>query len=74
MMGMCEEKNDWNSNIKTLSEPVLADYEEWNKEMENGISHNKSQTVVMLECNTCHKLDPEYVLKAPIFDVDKGIK
>ena len=65
---------DWNSNIKTLSEPVLADYEEWNKEMKNGISHNKSRNVVMLECNKCHKLDPEYVLKVSILDVDEGIK
>ena len=27
-----------------------------------------------MECNKCHKLDPDYVAKLNLFDVDKGIK
>ena len=27
-----------------------------------------------MECNKCHKLDPDYVVKPSLFDVDKGIK
>ena len=28
----------------------------------------------MMECNKCHKLDPDYVAKLNLFDVDKGTK
>ena len=64
---------EWNANIRELSPPIYCDMELWYKNMENDIKQNKNKTCVMLECNKCHRSDPDYAIKADIFDVEKGI-
>ena len=64
---------EWNANIKELPPPIYCDMELWYKGMENDIKQNKNKTCVMLECNKCHRSDPDYAIKADIFDVEKGI-
>ena len=64
---------EWNANIKELHTPIYNDHDTLYKEMENEIKNNKNMNCVMLECNMCHKSDPDYTIKTDIFDVEKGI-
>ena len=64
---------EWNANIKELTPPIYNDLESWYNEIENEIKNNKNKKCVMLECNRCHKSDPDYTIKTDIFDVEKRI-
>ena len=65
---------EWDSNIKPLNDPIMINNNDWNNEIEIGISRNKSRNVVIMECSKRHKSDPDYVIKPSLFDVDRSIK
>ena len=58
---------EWNAHIKELSPPIYNDLESWYNEIENEIKNNKNKKCVMLECNRCHKSDPDYTIKTDIY-------
>jgi hypothetical protein len=66
---------EWNSNIKSLSDPVLINYEEWREaEVNNERWEQRGCKGTLLKCSKCNKVNPHFSLKPALFEVDRNIK
>ena len=66
---------DWIHNINKLCDPQLVNYEEWKEHiLKNENWNSRNQKAILLKCSKCGKIDPHYILKPSMFDVDNNLK